>query len=97
MVIIGSVSLHDLVLTLLWLLSLSLSILSSSRQHTAVTAYRASREGQNTERNTEDRDWMKDRWREREGAVGREKGSDKVREEPTERWMQRGRRGEEMV
>lgn len=58
-------------------------------------------EGQNTERNGEDRDWMKDRWGEKEG--GRERAekwqgeAERGRGEPTERWMQRGRRGEEMV
>lgn len=44
---------------------------------------------------------MKDRWGKRAVKRGREKGSDKVREsegeESTERWMQWGRRGEEMV
>lgn len=57
-------------------------------------------EGQNPERSQEGRDWMKDGWRKRAGQP--EKGSDiseieQAREKPTERWMQRGRRGEGMV
>lgn len=63
----------------------------SSRQHTAaaVTAYRAS--GENTERNREDRDWIKDRWGKRavKREPGREKGSDKVRESEREGSRQR--------
>lgn len=53
-------------------------------------------EGQNTERNPEDRDWMKDRW-ERERAGKWQGEAERGRGEPTERWMQQGRRGEGML